>query len=211
MKTESDDDSQFLQSRNDAKSLTEIYRFTLSNRDVTILNKLLKLDPKLDCLIFRQKAADENTLNKQAKLADFVSLKLNETVLASSIQNYPLSRKIDEIDRFYGTRESKVYDPVYLLPNLYNLLDYANIVDVLQFVQGRLLSFLFASLSSECAKLRSLSYACIYRFVSHLESLSDFVGFDLQKIITLNFFRVFCEIYPIKKFIYFFSRQQSLF
>ena len=45
-----------------------------------------------------------------------------------------------------------------------------NTVDVVQFVQTKCLSYLFASLSSECKQLRSLSYACIYRFASHLES-----------------------------------------
>jgi hypothetical protein len=183
--------------------LVDNYTYTLSQRDVSILKRLSELDKKLDCLIFKAKADgaanNSDALNRQTKLADFIGSKLDETYLEASIHNFPLSRKLDNMGELYETKEaglnSKIYDPIYLLPNMYNLLDYgrieyflilinlytikkicfykANIVDVLQFVQAKFLSYLFAATSSECPKLRSLAYASIYRFMSHLESKND--------------------------------------
>ena len=53
---------------------------------------------------------------------------------------------------------------------MFNLLNYANIVDVIKFAHSRCLSFLLASLSIECDRLRSLAYSSLHLFLSHLEN-----------------------------------------
>lgn len=113
--------------------LVEAYTHTLSERDVKILAKMSKLDPSLNCLIFKLSNKNQSMtdiLNKQAKMSDFISLKLNEATLTYSMRNFPLSRKIDQLNVAYKSSEtwssSKIYDPVYLLPNIYNLLDYCS-------------------------------------------------------------------------------------
>jgi hypothetical protein len=156
------------------------YTYTMSRKDQLVLNKIYKLDATLNVLMFKtlnedSKASNE-ILNKQAKITDFIALKLEEYKLLNTIQNYPINRKLTDIAQFrddISTEDdeiSKVYDPVYLLPNIFNLLSYSNIVDVLKFVQSRCLSFLFASLTIECEQLRSLAYASLHLFVSHLEN-----------------------------------------
>ena len=163
---------------NNVEQLLTNYSYTMSEKDRLILNKLYKLDSSLNVLIFR---LNENTnskgtieiLNKQAKIADFIALKLDEHKLSNTIQNFPISRKLADINQEQlesNGDATKIYDPIYLLPNIFNLLNFANIVDVIKFVQSRCLSFLFASLSIECDKLRSLAYSSLHLFVSHLEN-----------------------------------------
>ena len=67
-----------------------------------------------------------------------------------------------------------IYDPIYMLTNMYHLLAYSNIVDVVQFTShSKCLSYVFAALSSTCKQLRLLAYACLYRYVAHLESMTN--------------------------------------
>ena len=175
---------------NEAKLLND-YKYTLSKQDQNILRKLYKFDSKLESLKFKldntielvtSKSENLNNkqdyLNKQAKISDFITTKLNESVMISTIRNYPIERKMNDLvndkNEFISLSkyfDSKVYDPIYLLPNMFNLLDYSNIVDLIQFLQSKCLSLLMASLSSECQYLRLMSYGCIYRFLSHLESI----------------------------------------
>ena len=152
-----------------------------------ILKRLYKLDPKLDCLQFKLNDSDKTNenLNLQPKIVDFISAKLNEMSLFRTSQNFPTELEdLNEIasekdDQFNmdslilnnNVLDSKIYDPIYILPNMYYLLDYGNIVDVVQFVNNRCLSYLFSALSLECTHLRSLAYGSLYRFSSHLESM----------------------------------------
>ena len=167
---------------NSTEQLMANYGYTMSGNDRLILSKLYKLDASLNVLMFK---LNENTnskatlelLNKQAKITDFIALKLDEHKIQNTIQNYPISRKLSDLtqESLMETEagcieQAKVYDPVYLLPNIFNLLNYANIVDVIRFVQSRCLSFLLASLTVECDRLRSLAYASLHLFVSHLEN-----------------------------------------
>ncbi len=172
-----------------------MYTYTLSKRDKAILKRLYKLDPKLDCLLFNSKKSSDgpsdNTenLDQQPKISDFITQKLNEASLLTACQNFPIDRKLEDLtitsdsksttqDNFdintlvysNSVLDAKIYDPIYVLPNIYNLLDYGNIVDIVQFVNTRCLSYLFSALSCECQNLRSLAYGSLYRFASHLES-----------------------------------------
>lgn len=106
-------------------SLLEQYKYTLSGKDVLILRRIAELDPKLNCMMFKLVSDDhkELALNKQVKLADFVAATINDQVLSASIHNYPLDRRLDSLAD-YDKQDSSVYDPVYIIPNLYNLLDY---------------------------------------------------------------------------------------
>lgn len=116
--------------------LVEMYSYTMSSRDLRILAAIHRADPTLNSLVFKlldaQLNATNETLSKQATIADFVSLKLNDQMLAESVLNFALDRKLDNLSDLDGLAEmsSAVYDPVYLLPNIYNLLDYGNHLDL---------------------------------------------------------------------------------
>jgi len=177
------------------QELVKMYTYTLSKRDRAILKRLYKVDSKLDCLLFSLKKSDNNSpdntdnLDQQPKISDFITQRLSEALLLTACQNFPIDRKLEDLttasvssdtdeDKFdidslvigSSVLDAKIYDPIYLLPNIYNLLDYGNVVDVVSFVNSRCLSYLFAALSSECKNLRSLAYGSLYRFASHLES-----------------------------------------
>lgn len=183
------------------ENLLKMYRYTLSLKDRAILKQLYKLDPKLDCLLFKLESdgQGETNLKQQPKIVDFISQRLTEMDLLTASQNFPINRKLADLtaasesvaEEFdfnslvlsNDVLDSKIYDPIYLLPNIYYLLDYGNIVDVVQFVNSRCLSYLFSALSCECESLRSLAYAALYRFSSHLQS--KYIIFFL-----LNFFSI---------------------
>lgn len=110
--------------------LLEIYTFSLGNKDQAILRRLFELDSDLNCLIF-----------KSNKLTDFITLKLNQDplMIKQTIQNYPITRSINDLNNYlekkisldslildeYGLiMDSKIFDPIYVLPNIYHLLDY---------------------------------------------------------------------------------------
>ncbi len=170
--------------------LVKMYSYTLSLKDKAILKQLYKLDPKLDCLLFKLNNEGQiESLKQQPKIVDFISQKLNEMDLLTASQNFPIDRKLSDLAKQNESSEgfdlnslvlsndvldSKIYDPIYLLPNIYYLLGYGNIVDVVQFVNTRCLSYLFAALSCECDSLRSLAYAALYRFSTHLQSKTNF-------------------------------------
>jgi hypothetical protein len=106
--------------------LIEAYSYTMSRRDLRILRAIRSHDPSLNCLLFKLLETNSaDTLSKQAKVTDFISLKLNDSLIYESIVNFPLGRKLDSIDEIDGLEfNAKIYDPIYMLPNLYNLLDY---------------------------------------------------------------------------------------
>ena len=142
--------------------------------------------------------------NNEIKMSDFIEEIINDKQIDRSIENYPFERKLSDLDdeKEYFVNDfchdqlflNDVYDPIYLLPNLYALLDYGlclylylfltffchlfkfvslfkgTVVDVTQFTQSKCLSYLFVALSSKCDTLRAIAYASIYRFKSHLES-----------------------------------------
>ena len=117
--------------------LIEAYSYTMSRRDLRILRAIRSHDPSLNCLLFKLLETNSaDTLSKQAKVTDFISLKLNDSLIYESIVNFPLGRKLDSIDDIDGIEfNAKIYDPIYMLPNLYNLLDYCNFrVDFIMFV-----------------------------------------------------------------------------
>ncbi len=110
--------------------LLEMYTFSLSHKDQAILKRLFELDSDLNCLIF-----------KSNKLTDFITLKLNQDplMIKQTIQNYPITRGINDLNNYldkkicldslildeYGLiMDSKIFDPIYVLPNIYHLLDY---------------------------------------------------------------------------------------
>lgn len=119
---------------NNLDQLVATYSYTMSTRDLKLLTAIHRLDPSLDCLVFKllESQTTENsgpvndTLSKQAKITDFISLKLNDNLLAQSVLNFPLGRKLDTIDDEEPGRlvNPAIYDPVYMLPNIYHLLDY---------------------------------------------------------------------------------------
>lgn len=117
--------------------LIEAYSYTMSRRDLRILRAIRSHDPSLNCLLFKLLETNSaDTLSKQAKVTDFISLKLNDSLIYESIVNFPLSRKLDSIDEIDGLEfNAKIYDPIYMLPNLYNLLDYCKFrADFIMFV-----------------------------------------------------------------------------
>jgi len=110
--------------------LLEMYTFSLSHKDQAILKRLFELDSDLNCLIF-----------KSNKLTDFIALKLNQDplMIKQTIQNYPITRGTNDLNNYlekkicldslildeYGLiMDSKIFDPIYVLPNIYHLLDY---------------------------------------------------------------------------------------
>lgn len=118
----------------DLESLFESYTYTMSLKDRRTLNRLHSLDPDLKCLIFKSKTVEGN-LNSQANMSDFQSMRLKESKLLETIRHYPVTRKIGDLktepvaDVQQDTDadehlEDNVYDPIYLLPNMYNLLNY---------------------------------------------------------------------------------------
>ncbi len=125
-----------VQTLNEAKMLLE-YTFTLSRADQNIVQNLFKLDANLECLMFKLgdsiqvvrtgKTDNSDMLNRQAKMSDFISVKLNEKLMERSIRKYPLERKMADLrtetklEKYF---DQNVYDPVFLLPNMFALLDY---------------------------------------------------------------------------------------
>lgn len=111
----------------DLKKLAEEYKYSLDQKDLEIFCKLKQLDPELKCLLFSRisKLSKSNDLEqKQAKISDFITLKIDESIINNSIRNFPIRRLLDErFDIF----DSNIYDPVYLLPNLYDLLNFGKI------------------------------------------------------------------------------------
>ena len=136
--------SQKLEKKINTKSvetLLTMYTHTMSKKDLLILKRLYKLEPKLDCLIFKLKNIDDSdAMSQQAKIVDFISAKVNETFMTNSIQNFPIERKLedlgsprdDELNKPFelesvilsnNVPDTNIYDPVYMLPNIYCLLD----------------------------------------------------------------------------------------
>jgi hypothetical protein len=116
----------------DLPTLLQTYEYTLSSRDVAILRQIQRKDDKLGALIFKLVPDELNksdALNKQAKMSDFISLKLNEAKLAESALNFPFYRKLDDLEskKTSSTWNAKIYDALYLLPNIYHLLDYCEL------------------------------------------------------------------------------------
>ena len=117
---------------NSTDKLKEKYTHTMSKSDQSILKKLFKLEPSLNCLMFKlmNEASETSTadiLNKQAKITDFISFKLEDSILSNTIFNYPISRKLDDLAKEDLVEpDAHVYDPIYLIPNMFNLLNYGN-------------------------------------------------------------------------------------
>ena len=126
----------------DLDSLLESYTYTMSLKDRRTLNRLHSLDSDLKCLIFKSKS--EGNLNSQANMSDFQSMRLKESKLLETIRHYPVTRKIGDLkteavagiedddmdlDDHKGDLDGgqDVYDPIYLLPNMYNLLNYGEL------------------------------------------------------------------------------------
>lgn len=114
-------------------SLLEVYEFSMSPKDTQYLREIYKLDTSLQCLVFTVVDADANKsdiLNRQAKMADFLSLRLNESKLTDSILNFPIGRKLEDLKEDSNPtnnayfNKSTIYDPIYVLPNIYHLLHY---------------------------------------------------------------------------------------
>lgn len=149
---------------NNLDQLVATYSYTMSARDLKLVAAIHKLDPSLDCLVFRllESQTTENsspvndTLSKQAKITDFISLKLNDNFLAQSVLNFPLGRKLDTIDdeKLGRKVDPTIYDPVYMLPNIYHLLDYGK--RILLYIWFVIFFFLFKSLIK--LKLMSLTW-----------------------------------------------------
>lgn len=119
----------------DVKELIEEYRHTLGEKDVEIFSKLKQLDPQLKCLLFScaSKLNKSNDLEqKQAKISDFIALKIEENLINNSMRNFPIKRKLDEK---WQNFEPNIYDPVYMLPNLYDLLDFGKLKLTFIFLQ----------------------------------------------------------------------------
>ena len=149
--------SQKLEKKINAKSvesLLTMYTHTMSKKDLSILKRLYKLDPKLDCLIFKLKNIDDSdAMSQQAKIVDFIGAKVNETFMTNSIQNFPIERKLDELGSprdvdlnkpfelesiilSNNVPDANIYDPVYMLPNMYCLLDYGKTISLLNLIQN---------------------------------------------------------------------------
>jgi hypothetical protein len=126
------DDAHFSDST--LKELIEVYTYKLSQRDQNVLRKIYKMDASLNCLLFKlatqQHSATSDILNKQLKMADFVNAKLDAKTLQASIRNFPFERKVDDLSKEespswnLNNDYSNTYDPLYLLPNLFNLLNF---------------------------------------------------------------------------------------
>lgn len=108
--------------------LLEVYTFSLSVKDQLILKRLHELDSNLNCLHYN------------SKLTEFISLRMNQdtSMISTSILNYPINRKLDDLSVQLDKEvtldtivldelslvNAKIFDPIYVLPNLYHLLDY---------------------------------------------------------------------------------------
>lgn len=118
------------------EKLLAAYTYSLSQKDQTILKRLRELDPDLNCLI-----------TETVKVYDFITLKLSAdpTMITTSIFNYPIKRKLADMDNKLSYKFSldsvildeqflldvKLYDPIYVLPNLYHLLDPSKLMNEL--------------------------------------------------------------------------------
>ncbi len=118
------------------EKLLAAYTYSLSQKDQTILKRLRELDPDLNCLI-----------TETVKVYDFITLKLSadSTMITTSIFNYPIKRKLADMDNKLSYKFSldsvildeqflldvKLYDPIYVLPNLYHLLDPSKLMNEL--------------------------------------------------------------------------------
>jgi len=118
------------------EKLLAAYTYSLSQKDQTILKRLRELDPDLNCLIA-----------ETVKVYDFITLKLSadSTMITTSIFNYPIKRKLADMDNKLSYKFSldsvildeqflldvKLYDPIYVLPNLYHLLDPSKLMNEL--------------------------------------------------------------------------------
>ena len=118
------------------EKLLAAYTYSLSQKDQTILKRLRELDPDLNCLIA-----------ETVKVYDFITLKLSAdpTMITTSIFNYPIKRKLADMDNKLSYKFSldsvildeqflldvKLYDPIYVLPNLYHLLDPSKLMNEL--------------------------------------------------------------------------------
>ncbi|RNA27972.1 hypothetical protein BpHYR1_036925 [Brachionus plicatilis] len=154
--------------------LTDNYKHTLAEKDLEIYSKLRQLDPELNCLLFSRvsKLSKSNDLEqKQAKISDFIALKIEETIMINSMRNFPIKRKLLEK---YESFDSNVYDPVYMLANLYDLLDYvANLFSQVEKLKIK---------SSKCLKLN-----CIMGMItSFYMSLFKKLNVDVEHLVEDN-------------------------
>ena len=123
---------------NSIDKLKEKYTHTMSKSDQSVLKKLFKLEPSLNCLMFKlmNEASETSTadiLNKQAKITDFISFKLDDSILSNTIFNYPISRKLEDLAKEdLIEADAHIYDPIYLIPNMFNLLNYGNFFNLVQ-------------------------------------------------------------------------------
>lgn len=116
------------------EQLLQNYTFSLSIKDQMILKRLHKLDSNLNCLLY------------ESKLDEFINLRLNQdaAMISTSILNYPINRKLDDLNGKLEKEisldtivldemsliDAKIYDPIYVLPNIYHLLDYGNLFKI---------------------------------------------------------------------------------
>lgn len=122
----------------------DAYTHTLSDKDLRLLKKSYEFDNTLACLKFKLAAvsvngtqtASSDVFNKETRMADFINNKIDASVLLNTIRNYPIHRKLadltqDDNQQKKSPDDSKLYDPIYLLPNIYSLLNYGNFVSIL--------------------------------------------------------------------------------
>jgi hypothetical protein len=85
--------------------------------------------------------ATMSLLEKEATMSDFITLNLNDNFLTLSYRNYPVYRKLSDLTSpstassrndenlldLYSVN-ANIYDPIYILPNFFHLLDYGELL-----------------------------------------------------------------------------------
>lgn len=112
------------------------YTYTLSKQNQLMLIEKYALNGNLDEFKFRynEKLKLNNLSNIEIKTNDFINEVINEKQMQQSIFKYPTTRRLSDLDnkKLYSTNtfdndeyfEDDIYDPIYMLLNLYTLLDY---------------------------------------------------------------------------------------
>jgi hypothetical protein len=187
----------------------ERVRDDVDDDDHTYAFRLAKKDQEYLLENFKKHNKSLNFLKiSNLNLTEFLSEQVDEASIKHSISNYPINRKLTDLDtdNLFRIKDcvnsefvylEKCYDPIYLLPNFYHLLNYSelkylknakyeflfnvflffytkyegNFVDLPAFISSKCLSYILVSLSSKCNHLRAIAYASLYQFYQHLQGM----------------------------------------
>ncbi|XP_074604232.1 nucleolar pre-ribosomal-associated protein 1-like [Brevipalpus obovatus] len=159
------------------------YKCTLSAKDRAIFREIFSLDNQQAILrlhpfiwgssatAYYSSIVDQRfTLFKLPRI-DQVLVQYDKEKLLKTIDQFPLDLSLnpDDDDGVIESRED-LYDPRFILLSIYHLLSPHNLINCSKFINLRGLSIVLVCTSSNQPSIRSLAYAVLNRFYSHLES-----------------------------------------